>query len=139
MVVVGGGVWENEVVSCIEAASNIDAASYFEAASHINAASHIKFASHIKAASQIETASHIKFASYFKAASHIDVISHIKAALHMGSFPHPMQYFAAADENDDFVIAVINFQLNQYFWKFLCYLFGYENINILNMKANENF
>ena len=34
---------------------------------------------------------------------------------YMGSFPHPMQYFAAAGENDDFVIAVINFQLNQYF------------------------
>ena len=34
---------------------------------------------------------------------------------HMGSFAHPMQYFAAAGENDDFVIAVINFQLNQYF------------------------
>ena len=37
------------------------------------------------------------------------------AYAHMGSFPHPMQYFAAAGENDDFVIAVINFQLNQYF------------------------
>ena len=34
----------------------------------------------------------------------------------MGTFPHPMQYFAAAGENDDFVIAVINFPLNQYFW-----------------------
>ena len=34
---------------------------------------------------------------------------------HMGSFPHPTQHFAAAGENDDFVIAVANFQLNQYF------------------------
>ena len=32
----------------------------------------------------------------------------------MGSFPHPMQYFAAAGENYDFVIAVIHFPLNQY-------------------------
>ena len=29
--------------------------------------------------------------------------------LYMGSFPHPMQYFAAAGENGDIVIAVINF------------------------------
>ena len=27
----------------------------------------------------------------------------------MGSFPHPTHYFAAAGENDDFVIAAINF------------------------------
>ena len=33
--------------------------------------------------------------------------------LHMGSFPHPTHYFAAAGENDDFVIAAINFMLNQ--------------------------
>ena len=58
---------------------------------------------------------------------------------HMGSFPHPTHYFAAAGENDDFVIAVINFQLNQYFWKFVCYLFGYVNIQISNMKTNGNF
>ena len=45
---------------------------------------------------------------------------------HMSRFPHPMQYFAAASENDDFVIAVINFQLNQYDWKLLCYLFGFH-------------
>ena len=32
----------------------------------------------------------------------------------MGSFAHPMHYFAAAGENDDFVIAVINFQINKY-------------------------
>ena len=44
----------------------------------------------------------------------------------MGSFAHPMHYFAAAGENDDFVIAVINFQLNQYDWKLLCYLFGFH-------------
>ena len=34
---------------------------------------------------------------------------------HMGSFAHPMHYFAAAGENDDFVIAVINFQLYKHF------------------------
>ena len=33
----------------------------------------------------------------------------------MGSFGHPMHYFAAAGENDDFAIAVINFLRNQYF------------------------
>ena len=33
----------------------------------------------------------------------------------MGSFAHPMHYFAAAGENDNFVIAVINFQLDNYF------------------------
>ena len=32
----------------------------------------------------------------------------------MGSFAHPMQYFAAAGENDGFVIAVMNRKLNQY-------------------------
>ena len=36
------------------------------------------------------------------------------AGAHMGSFPHPKHYFAAAGENEDFVIAVINFWLNQY-------------------------
>ena len=35
------------------------------------------------------------------------------ARKHMGSFPHPTHYFAAAGENDDFVIAAINFMLNQ--------------------------
>ena len=63
----------------------------------------------------------------------------VLGTVHMGSFPHPVQYFAAAGENDDFVIAVINFQLNQYFWKFLCYLFGYVNTQISNMKTNWNF
>ena len=58
---------------------------------------------------------------------------------HMDSFAHPMHYFAAAGENDDFVITVINFQLNQYFCKFVCYLFGYRNSQISNMKANKNF
>ena len=29
--------------------------------------------------------------------------------IHMGSFFHPLHYFAAAGENDDFVITVINF------------------------------
>ena len=33
--------------------------------------------------------------------------------MHLDSFAHPMQYFAAAGENYDFVIAVINFPLNQ--------------------------
>ena len=42
-------------------------------------------------------------------------VSDLNASQHMGTFPHQMQYFAAAGENDDFVIAVINFQLNQYF------------------------
>ena len=37
---------------------------------------------------------------------------------HMGSFPHPMHYFAAAGENDDFVIAVNNFMLDQFLWVF---------------------
>ena len=32
---------------------------------------------------------------------------------HMGSFARPTHYFAAAGENDDFVIAAINFRLNQ--------------------------
>ena len=36
----------------------------------------------------------------------------------MGSFPHPMQYFAAAGEKDDFIIAVINFPQNQYLKNF---------------------
>ena len=51
----------------------------------------------------------------------------------MGSFPHPMHYFAAAGENDDFVIIVINFQLSQYFknfyatWVFRCPDFEYED------------
>ena len=57
----------------------------------------------------------------------------------MGSFLHPQHYFAAAGENDDFVIAVINFQLNKYFWKLLCYLFGFSGAQIFNMKANRNF
>ena len=46
-----------------------------------------------------------------------DVILEKKAnciITHMGSFPHQMQYFAAAGENDDFVIAVFNFLLKQY-------------------------
>ena len=33
--------------------------------------------------------------------------------IHMGSFPHPTHYFAAAGENDDIVITAINFMLNQ--------------------------
>ena len=37
---------------------------------------------------------------------------------YVGSFPHPQHYFAAAGENEDFVIAVINFQLNQCFENF---------------------
>ena len=57
----------------------------------------------------------------------------------MGSFPHPMQYFAAAGEKDDFVIAVINFPLNQYPWELLCYLFAFRALQISNMKTNENF
>ena len=56
----------------------------------------------------------------------------------MGRFAHPMHYFAAAGENYDFVIAVINFQLNQYFWKFLWYLFGCWAPKILNMNAYGN-
>ena len=36
----------------------------------------------------------------------------------------PQHYFAAAGENDYFVIAVINFQLNQHLKKLLCYLIG---------------
>ena len=36
---------------------------------------------------------------------------------HMGSFPHPTHYFAAAGENDDFVIAVINFPAKPIFLK----------------------
>ena len=57
----------------------------------------------------------------------------------MGSFAHPMHYFATAGENDDFVVAVINFQLSQYFWKLLCYLFWFSNTQIFNMRTNENF
>ena len=41
-------------------------------------------------------------------------MTNLMVLMHMGSFPHPMQYFAAAGENYDFVIAVINFPLNQY-------------------------
>ena len=44
------------------------------------------------------------------------------AGLHMGSFPHPRHYFAAVGENDDFVIAVIDFQLNQYFCMLLIWV-----------------
>ena len=35
----------------------------------------------------------------------------------MSSFPPPQHFFAAADENDNFVISVINLQLNQFFKK----------------------
>ena len=55
----------------------------------------------------------------------------------MGSFAHPMQYFAATGENDDFVIAVINFLINQYLWKLFCYLFAFIALQISNMKTNE--
>ena len=37
----------------------------------------------------------------------------VQVIIHMGSFPHPTHYFAAAGENDDFVIAAFNFKLNQ--------------------------
>ena len=57
----------------------------------------------------------------------------------MGSIGQPMHYFAAACENDDFVIAVINFLLNQYLWKLQCYVFGFSGAQILNTNANENF
>ena len=50
MLVVGGGVWENEVVSFIEAASYIKAALNSDVASYFVAASHIKIASQIEAA-----------------------------------------------------------------------------------------
>ena len=33
--------------------------------------------------------------------------------IHLGTFAHPTHYFAAAGENDDLVIAAINFVLNQ--------------------------
>ena len=39
-------------------------------------------------------------------------------ATHMGSFAHPAHYFAVAGENDDFVIAAINFPLHKSFLSF---------------------
>ena len=53
-------------------------------------------------------------------------ISSIVNEIHMGSFPHPIQYFAAAGENDDFVITVINFQPNQYFENFFATYSGLQ-------------
>ena len=49
--------------------------------------------------------------------------------LYMNSFPHPQHYFAAAGENDDFVITVINFMRNQSFF-FSCDLFGFQALRI---------
>jgi len=49
----------------------------------------------------------------------------------MGSFAHPMQYFAAACENDDIVIAVINFSLKMIIIKINFFKINYIKINLI--------
>ena len=58
---------------------------------------------------------------------------------HMGSFPHPTHYYAAAGENDDFVIAAINFMLNQSLWFFFMLLICVYSPPDFKFEENRNF
>ena len=58
---------------------------------------------------------------------------------HLRRFPEPQHFFTAEWQNWDFGITIIFYLVIKTSWKFLCILFGFCSIQILNFNAKKQF